>query len=350
MNIHSYKPQELTELTIDLFENLTRRRFLTGAGGLLGAATLGACGGPSAAVPTATSGPTTRLFKHAAGETEIPVKPERIVALYTYPWAWPIVQLGGNLIGTDNRPEFIATMQALDPENAARIEQATFIGGESGPNLEKVASLNPDLIVGGWWNTDIYDQLTQIAPTVILDYREETDIITWQRSLLPLVGATDTRWFDGRVAAYEQRINRLKADFPDRWTTLEWVRMDAYEKDVYVVDTIPFMPARKVLSDLGAQQSKTMGDTTDPRFDGTISLELLPSFDADVMFVCETDGQPDPAILDVLSGTFAGKHNQVFTTPSAKWNFCNVQSLHLVLDEIERVFAGRTIDTSGDFR
>ncbi|MGB9752281.1 ABC transporter substrate-binding protein [Roseiflexus castenholzii] len=343
--IHCFRPLELTEAEFELFESLTRRRFLIGAGALV----LAGCGVPGASAPTATVA-ATQMYKHVAGETEIPAKPERIVALSTYAWAWPITQLGGSLIGTDNSPEFIEALNELDPENAARIAEATFIGGESGPNLETIASLNPDLIVGGWWNTDIYDTLSQIAPTVILDYRNETDIIAWQRSLIPLVGATDTSWFDTRVADYERRIGMLKAAYPDLWPTLEWVRMDAYETDVYVVDTIPFMPARKVLSDLGAQQSKTMGDTNAPRFEGAISLDLLPQFDADVIFLCENKDQPNSDVASILGGTFAGTRGQVFTTPSTKWNFCNVQSLHTALDEIERLLSGRTIDTSGDFR
>lgn len=354
MRVHHFRPVELDEQhdldAIELAERLTRRRFIVGAGALALGAITGCGSGEQAVAPTATQAPTTRRVKHAGGETEVPTSPQRIVATYTYAWAWPIVQLGGKLVGTDARPEWIEAIRAIDPESAATIEQATFIGSESGPNLEKIASLNPDLIVGGWWETDIYDQLSQIAPTVLVDYRDEPDLITWQRSLVSLVGATESSWFDQRVAAYEERIAKLQADYPELWPNLQWVRMDAYERDVYVIFDRPMLPGCKALTDLGTRQAKTLGsDPNNPQFEAPVSLELLPTFDADVILLCETDAQPDQAVLDVLQGTFAGRSGQIFPTRSQLWNFANVQSLHAVLDEIERLFAGRTIDTSGDF-
>lgn len=343
---HHLSPIERVELAEHL---ITRRRFLIGAAAL-GMGMVAGCSAPSASAPTAAVA-STRLFKHGAGETEIPAQPQRIVATYTYAWAWPIVQLGGQLIGTDAQPEWIDAIRRIDPESAAKIEQATFIGSESGPNLEKIASLKPDLIVGGWWETELYDTYSQIAPTVLIDYRNEPDLITWQRSLLTLLGTLENAWFDERVAAYEQRISTLKANYPDLWPNLQWVRMDAYERDVYVIFDIPMLPGCKALTDLGTHQSKTLGTDPDhPQFAGTVSLELLPTFDADVIFLCETTAQPDPTVLSVLQGTFAGARDQVFSTRSSLWNFANVQALHAVLDEIERLVIGRAIDTSGDFR
>jgi hypothetical protein len=55
-------------------------------------------------------------------------------------------------------------------------------------------------------------------------------------------------------------------------------------------------------------------------------------------------------VLSLLQSTFAGQRNQVFTVGQNMWNFSNIQACLAVLDEIERAFAGRTIDTSGDFR
>jgi iron complex transport system substrate-binding protein len=344
-----FKLDELNAHDIELMNRITRRRFI-GAGGVAIGAALAGCAAPPTREAAPTNPPATRRVKHAGGETEAPVNPQRIVALYTYAWAWPIAQLGVDVLATDARPEWLEEIRRLDPESAARLSKAEFIGSDSGPNLEKIAALKPDLIVGGWWNVDTYDKLSAIAPTVLLDYRDEADIIEWQRSLIDLIGATDTSRFDQRVAAYEQRIMELREAYPDVWPNLEYVRMDSFANDVYVVDTIPFMPGRKVFRDLGAGQSKTMGDTKAPIFDGPISLEKLPQFDADVIFVAGPNGEPKPEILAILQGTFAGKRDQVFKINPEDWNFANVESLHAILDEIERVLAGRTIDTSGDFR
>jgi iron complex transport system substrate-binding protein len=323
----------------------------------MGVLTMTACIAPVAAPSAQMEGAnapaaetsTTHIVSTMMGDVETPLSPQRIVALYTYAWAWPIAQLGVDLVGTDNRPEWLEEIKRLDPDSAARLVKAEFIGGDSGPNLEKIATLQPDLIVGGWWNTDIYDKLTQIAPTVLLDYRAETDIIVWQRSLIPLVGATDTSWFEQQAAAYKERVSQLRTAYPDLWPNLQWVRMDTYASDVYVVDLIPFMPGSRVFRDLGATPSKNIGNPQDPQYDGPISLEALPQFDADIIFVAGPNGEPQANILTLLAGTFAGQRNQVFTTRPENWNFCNVQSLHAVLDEIERALQNGPFDTSGDF-
>jgi ABC-type Fe3+-hydroxamate transport system substrate-binding protein len=81
-----------------------------------------------------------------------------------------------------------------------------------------------------------------------------------------------------------------------------------------------------------------------------VSLETVADYDADVIFVSAPDARPNPRILDLLRETFAGQRDQVFTVEQTMWDFSNIQACLLVLDEIERVFADRTIDTSGDFR
>ena len=74
-----FRAQDLNGLDIYVFENLTRRRFIIGASGLLGAVALGVCGaGEEAAVPTITDG-MVRIFPHARGTTNIPVQPQRVV-------------------------------------------------------------------------------------------------------------------------------------------------------------------------------------------------------------------------------------------------------------------------------
>lgn len=281
------------------------------------------------------------------GVSEVPVRPERIVVLYTYAWGWPIAQLGVEPIGTDNVSEYVGEIERYDPRSADILAEAAAIGDETGPNFERIASLEPDLIVGGWWDDGIYDELSQIAPTVLLDYRDETDLIAWQRSLVELVGATELGWFEERVAEYERRIEALRESHPDLWPNLRWKSIGLFGSDVYAADPIPVFPSVKVFGDLGA----TMWSLGDPEKD-PISMELLPSLDADVIFVtAREDTSPETGrALDLLGNTFAGRRGQVFVVPSQPWEFVNVQSLHLILDEVERHLTGRKIETRGDAR
>ncbi|MCG8347912.1 MAG: hypothetical protein MI924_09055 [Chloroflexales bacterium] len=93
--IDSYIPTDLPAtdleaLEIELAERLTRRGFIIGAGGLLGAAALGACADQPVATdqeadPTAAAAASsgeTRVVEHALGEVAIPADPQRVITLH----------------------------------------------------------------------------------------------------------------------------------------------------------------------------------------------------------------------------------------------------------------------------
>ncbi|NJO83814.1 MAG: hypothetical protein HC828_14115 [Blastochloris sp.] len=69
-----------------------------------------------------------------------------------------------------------------------------------------------------------------------------------------------------------------------------------------------------------------------------------------MIFISAANAQPNPQVLDLLKTTFAGQRDQVFATQQEMWSYPSIQGCLLVLDEIERALANRTIDTSGDFR
>ncbi|ASJ16340.1 iron ABC transporter ATP-binding protein [Thermococcus chitonophagus] len=55
----------------------------------------------------------------------------------------------------------------------------TIIGGFSDPNLEVIASLKPDLIIGTSMHLKYLDKLQQIAPVIIVDPKNITQIYDW---------------------------------------------------------------------------------------------------------------------------------------------------------------------------
>lgn len=95
----------------------------------------------------------------------------------------------------------------------------------------------------------------------------------------------------------------------------------------------------------------------EPDFDGygpedtvEVSVELMSGFDADVILLATLKDAPaDPTVLQVLSTTVAARSDQVFQVDSNVWTFVLLQGQLAVLDDIERLFTGRTIAT-GQFR
>lgn len=177
-------------------EDLTRRQLITSA---FGVSLLVACG----ASPTATPAITTKSITHELGTYQIPLAPQRVVAL-------------------DGRPGFEATLAlgfkpiAVGQDALVNGKLAPFISFDmtgvqiTNPNqvdFEALISLSPDLIIGRDFQlTAQREKLAAIAP--ILPIRL-TD--TWRDALLRLADWTGRRaHVDAELAKYDARLAPVK--------------------------------------------------------------------------------------------------------------------------------------------
>jgi iron complex transport system substrate-binding protein len=194
-------------------------RFLAASLALTLSAALAACSQadadkPAETNPAATESESTtetgwpRTITHAAGTTEIPAEPLRIVSTSTsitgslLAIGAPVVASGATTPSamTDDRGFFTQWAQAATDAN---VEIAY-------PNLEldldAIEAFEPDLIIGsangGDSTLEAYAQLSDIAPTVLLDYGTPS----WQELTESLAEAT------GR----EEAATTLLTDF-DAW-------------------------------------------------------------------------------------------------------------------------------------
>ncbi|NEO27052.1 MAG: ABC transporter substrate-binding protein, partial [Kamptonema sp. SIO4C4] len=101
----------------------------------------------------------THTVNHALGTTKVPTNPKRIVALSFYAIE--------SLLAMEIDPQGV-----IPPDSKPHLQQALQEIPKVGlpTNLEKVLKLQPDLILGSTYSEDIYDQLSQIAPTVLAKY------------------------------------------------------------------------------------------------------------------------------------------------------------------------------------
>lgn len=95
----------------------------------------------------------------AAGEKELPFQPERVV-VYDYGMLDTMLELGldENVVGapTNNAPGYLADFLG-DVENVGTLKE---------PDVEKLVTLDPDLIIISDRLADFSDQLEQIAPVL----------------------------------------------------------------------------------------------------------------------------------------------------------------------------------------
>jgi iron complex transport system substrate-binding protein len=149
-----------------------------------------------AAVPLEVLGETAshRVVAHLLGETEVPLEPERIVALG--------FEARDALLALGVTP--VAAASSLPESRDAYLEVTDFepLPTWPTPNLEQLIALQPDLILAREGShTELYDQLSRVAPTVVL--REP-----WVDARATLLAVGDAL---GRRAEAEARVSEYDA-------------------------------------------------------------------------------------------------------------------------------------------
>jgi len=121
------------------------------------------CVTPSA--DPASSDEQGRTIEHATGTTVVPQDVERVVAL-----EWNLVE---DLLALGIQPVGVADVDGYEKwvkAEPALADDVEDVGTRQEPNLETIASLDPDLILGvEFRHAEIEDRLDQIAPTLTFD-------------------------------------------------------------------------------------------------------------------------------------------------------------------------------------
>ncbi|MFJ8471494.1 ABC transporter substrate-binding protein [Kitasatospora sp. NPDC094011] len=144
---------------------LSRRSALGLAAGLTPGLVLAACGSDSrSASGSSSASGGTRTVEHARGESTVPDRAGRVVALDTDALD-SVVTLGLSPVGATTVDAGASFPAYLPAERLAGTKPVGTIGQ---PDLEAIAALRPDLILSNQVRDDKhYDQLSRIAPTVL---------------------------------------------------------------------------------------------------------------------------------------------------------------------------------------
>ncbi|MYL18299.1 ABC transporter substrate-binding protein [Halobacillus litoralis] len=215
----------------------------------------------------------TRVVEHEMGEAKISGQPEKVVAL-EFSFVDNLASLGVSPVGIadDNDEERI-----IEPIRE-KIEDYTSVGTRKQPSLEVISSLEPDLIIADMQrHKDIYDQLSDIAPTIILpslaaDY---DGIIDSFQTVSTAMGMEDKG--EEVLADHKEKMEELRSQVPEdeNRSVLPAVVADsgyfAHNMESYT---------GSLLESIGLKNAIQSGDD---RYN-KINLEQLVEFDPDVMF------------------------------------------------------------------
>jgi iron complex transport system substrate-binding protein len=238
---------------------------------ILSALLVSACNGfnqKSVPINEVSSQSEIRVIAHALGETEIPANPQRIVTLDSTSLE-SALSAGATPVGT------ISTDWTHLQPYLAGVET---IGIAGEPNLEKIVSLRPDLILGNTYYQSIYPQASQIAPTVLTAFESSAD---WKAVFASVSEALGTDAYEQFMADYRAQLDDFKAKMGNRLQTLQ-VSVITVPADgtitAYLQDTF----AGTIVNDAGLQRPLRQRQSG---FSERLSRERIRDVDADVIFL-----------------------------------------------------------------
>jgi len=222
----------------------------------------------------------TRSFIDDAGRViEMPVNPERIVALQDIFFTVPLIELGIHPIGShgragDDGQPFLRSSKMLTGVDFDNTD-IVFMGTGTEIDPETVAAVQPDLII---LSTNQDPQLfAEIAPTILLDFRRLDNFELYDR-LAELTGTTAS--LELLKVRYGEQIAQLTRLGDPSGTSINVIAAVNGQVRSYA----RFAALGKVLQDAGFAQPDAVADVEYGQY-SEFSPEMLPEMDADIIFV-----------------------------------------------------------------
>ncbi|MGG6242427.1 iron-siderophore ABC transporter substrate-binding protein [Nodosilinea sp. AN01ver1] len=235
--------------------------------------------------PIANPAPSDcRMVQHPLGETCVPMQPSRVVALdHT---------AAGNLLSLGVMPVGVASN--LLHQLAERLPDVPRLGQSNQINLEALAALQPDLIIGAASDLEgTYDKVSAIAPTVAFEMQTTAD---WQR---PFRFHAQVLGLESRAEAvlnqYQQRVEALRNQLGSPPAQVSLVRVMAQSGQISLYLKNCF--GGSILADIGFARPPAQDEGTpeQPPFTKLISREALPEADGDVILLFSFGATPEIA-------------------------------------------------------
>lgn len=277
---------------------------------------------------------SAREITHAMGVTDVPDNAQRIVIL-TNEGTEAVLALGINPVGAvqswDGDPWYAHLNDLL--------KGTTPLGTELAVDLEVLATLEPDLIIGTKVRQEkIYEQLSAIAPTVM----SETIGGEWQENMkfyANVLGRSAEA--EAKLAAFDARTKAIHDALGDAVNEeISMVRFSPNRTRIYYKETFSGL----ILGQIGFKRPPAQDKD---EFAEEVTKERIPEMAGDRVFYFASDlNEPeseanladwlaDPlwANLDAVK---AGKARRVSETI---WNTAGgIYAAHLMLDDIENIY------------
>ncbi|MEM1254626.1 MAG: iron-siderophore ABC transporter substrate-binding protein [Cyanobacteria bacterium P01_H01_bin.21] len=327
--------------------SLTRRKFWPTTAGMLSLAV--SCGRGQTMVEShlkELSPSESRLITHTLGTTRVPKVPQRLVALTGTLELEALLVLGVKPFAAagDDR-EFGRTV--WQPHLKEQLHGVEMLPSRRNVNLEKLAALQPDLIIGAlvFDIESIYPQLSQIAPTVTLDSSQP-----WQSHLRLVAQVVDkAEQAETWISTFEQRVAALANTYGEKVTGITYTTGSFRNQRQFHMSTGHELD--QMLQQIGfirPSEHNQIGKVQRGSFRrADISLERLDLIDTDLLFFYSYEyptiqkahelPEFDQFLKEepLLRRLRAIENGRAFLVPAYYWFLGRAMGIPLIVDDLE---------------
>ncbi|WP_050615692.1 ABC transporter substrate-binding protein [Bacillus testis] len=290
------------------------------------------------------AGEKSYTVEHAMGKTKIVGEPKKIVVL-TNEGTEALLSLGIKPVGAVQSWVGNPWYDHIKDD----MKDAEVVGVEHEVNLEKIASLKPDLIIGNKIRQEaVYDKLSKIAPTVFA----ETLRGDWKENFALYAKAVNKEEQGKKVLSdYEEKVVNVKEALGDKVNQeISMVRFMTGITRIYYTDSFSGVIFEELGFKRAPQQEKLFKeDNKLGKLAIEVGKEVIPEMDADTLFYFTYTPEGDNKALEtekewindpLWKNLNAVKNNRAYKVDDIIWNTAGgVLAANLMLDEIKELFA-----------
>lgn len=270
------------------------------------------------------------------GEVEIPATPERIVDLSGNSDILSI--LGYKVVGTANSDAYDYTKFPTYLEETLKGAEILGYSMQDTMDVEAVMNLNPDLIVISTVQEKMYDQLSEIAPTVMI----QLEALNWKddvKAFAKVFNKEDVanKWLADYEAKAKVAGDKIKTEYGENTTYLSFL---ASGGQFFIFDGAGF--GSVLYEDMGLAKPEGMPEQSDISLP-VVTYEGLASIKSDYIFLISTPEDlkqlESNAIWNSLPAVKEGKVVVLESSPYFNQGYSSI-GRQLLVDEIGEMLNG----------
>ena len=293
------------------------------------------CGAGNATNENNSQGKTVTVTD-VRGEVQIPEDPKRIVDLSGNSDILSI--LGYKVIGTANSDAYDYTKFPSYLEETLKGAEILGYSMQDTMDIEAVMNLNPDLIIISTVQEKMYDQLKEIAPTVMI----QLEALNWKDDIKSIASVFNreeeaNKWLANYEAKAKEAGDKIKAEYGEDTTYLSFL---ASGGQFFVFDGAGF--GNVLYEDMSLAKPEGMPEQSDISLP-VVTYEGLASIKTDYIFLIAT--QEDLAQLEsnaIWNSLPAVKEGKVVVLESSPYFNQGYSSIgrEVLVDEIGEMLNG----------